>query len=145
MTAQIFILYVTPTQEVKKNVAIVPSVQDPGPNEVFVGFGATVSTRRGNEIVNTMEWLIDGIRSRNIIDRGPPDLKGAPIVSAVNIDIRQVSDRRTSPTVAGATVADPDIVVAMGSNVTNLGQINITDNVFEQLRRAVIEWLHKNG
>ena len=144
MTAQRFILAVTPGQssEVKKDVTIAADMLDPTDDQIFVGWGTTVATRRGNEIINALERLLDGVRDRNLLNA---DYQGAALVSAINIDILQISDRRTSSSVAASTVADPDIVLGMGANVTALGHTNIIDNVCEQLRRAAQEWLHKNG
>ena len=92
-----------------------------------------------------MQWLMSGIRDRNLLSAGVPDFKGAELVTACNIDIKTESNRRTSSSLAASTVDDPDIVIALGANVTDLTYRNITDNAFEVCILAVIEWLHKNG
>lgn len=146
MAAQQFTIEFTPGLDtVKKDILISTPLVDPTDNQIWVGFGTTVSTRRGNEIITGLQFLVDGIRNRNLIDRGAPDFKGSVIVTAVHIDTKTTSDRRTSSGLISATVADGDLVVAMGVSVTDLSQRNIIDNAFEQLLRAVQEWLHANG
>lgn len=147
MAAQQFTIVLTPGRpsEVKKDVTITTPLVDPGANEIWVGFGDTVATRRGNEIVEGLRWLVQGIRDRKLIDEESPLFKGADLVTAANIDILTEANRRTSSSLAVSTVADPDLVVAMGDAVTDLTYRNIHDNAFEQLIRAVQEWLHANG
>lgn len=146
MAAQQFTLTLTPGRDnVKKDVAITTPLVDPGDDEIWVGFGTDVLTRRGTEITGGLQKLVDGIRDRKLIDEGTPLFKGSALVTAVNLDVATVDDRRTSSSLAGSVVADADIVVAMGVNVTDLTYRTFHETSFEQLIRAVQEWLHKNG
>ena len=147
MAAQQFTLVLTPglPTEVKKDVTITAALVDPADDEIWVGFGTGVATRRGSEITGGLQKLVDGIRDRKLIDEGPPLFKGSALVTAVNLDVATVNDRRTASSLAAVTIADDDIVVAMGVNVTNLTYRVGHETAFEQLIRAVQEWLHKNG
>jgi hypothetical protein len=146
MAAQQFTIEFTPDlSAIKKDVVISTPLVDPTTNQIWVGFGTTVPTRRGTEIATGLRWLVDGIKDRNLIDRDSPDFKGSIIVSAVSIDQKTESDRRTSSGLVSASAADIDLVVAMGVSVTTLEYRNIIDNAFEVLIRAVQEWLYKNG
>ena len=144
MAAQQFTLDLTPGAQVKKDVIISTPLADPTANEIWVGFGDGVATRRGNEIVNGLLWLISGIRDRKLIDDSN-QFTGFDLVTAANIDILQVSDRRTSSSLISSVVAAPDLVVAMGGSVTGLTYRVQHEVAFENLIRAVQEWLHKNG
>jgi len=142
MAAQQFTLDYAPSLggEGKKDVVISTPLADPTANQIWVGFGTTVATRRGTEIVSAMKFLIAGIRDRNLSGFG-----GAALVSAVNIDIITLANRRTSSSLAVSTVADPDVVIAFGEGITALGYTVMHETDFEQLIRAVQEWLHANG
>ena len=142
-----FDITITPGKptEVKKDVTITAALADPTADLVSVQITDTVELRRGNEIVNTMEWLLNGVKDRNLIDYGSPDFKGSALVTAVLLDDRTTSNRRTAADSATAVVANGDIVLTMGANVTDLGNIVIIATAFEQLRRAVQEYLYANG
>ena len=144
MAAQQFTLILTPGRDnVKKDVVISTPLADPTDNEIWVGFGSAVLTRRGTEITGGLQKLVDSIRDRKLIEDG--GFKGLALVVAVNLDVATVNDRRTSSSLIGSTVADDDIVVAMGVNVTDLTYRVFHETSFEQLIRAVQEFLHKNG
>jgi len=147
MAAQQFTLEYAPRpgEQVKKDIVISSPLADPTPNQIWVGFGATVKPRRGTEILGTIEFLIAGIRDRSLIDRPAPDFKNANIVTAVDIDKRSTSNRRTSADIATSTVGDNDVAVGMGYAATEFGYKVFHEAAFEQLRRAVQEWLYKNG
>jgi hypothetical protein len=146
MAAQQFTIEFTPDlNAIKKDVVISTPLVDPTANQIWVGFGTTVPTRRGTEITTGLRWLLAGIRDRHLIDYGLPDFKGAEIVTAADIDIKTEENRRTTSSLAASTVGDNDLVVAMGDSVTDLQQRNIIDNAIEVLIRAVQEWLYKNG
>lgn len=146
MAAQQFTLDMTPTKgSIKKDVVISTPLVDPTTNEIWVGFGSTVPTRRGTEITNAINFLASGIRDRNLIDRGAPDFMGASLITAVGIDNVTTSDRRTSGTLAEASVVDDDVVIGMGQTVTGLTYTVMHEAAIEQLIRAVQEWLYKNG
>ncbi len=144
MAAQQFTLDLTPgLSAIRKDVVISTPLVDPTANEVWVGIGDAVSTRRGNEIVNSIRKLMDGVMDRKLLD--DTAFKGAELVTAVSIDEQTVSDRRTASSLVTAVVADADVVLAMGDSVTVLGMRNITDNAVNILLRAVQEHLYKNG
>ena len=147
MAAQQFTIDFSPNPgaEVKKDVVISTPLVDPTSNEIWVGFGTLVPTRRGTEILSAIEFLISGIRDRKLIEEGSPLFRGAEVVTATSIDVRTENDRRTSSSLAASTVADLDVVVAMGDAVTALGYKTFHETAYEQLRRAVQEWLHANG
>ncbi len=147
MAAQQFTLNYAPSLggEEKKDVVISTPLVDPTANQIWVGFGDTVATRRGNEIVEGLRWLISGIRDLKLIEETTPLFRGSALVVAANIDTLTESDRRISSSLAGSTVADPDLVVAMGDVTTALGYKTMHETDYEQLIRAVQEWLHKNG
>jgi len=147
MAAQQFTLDYSPTPGGggKKDVVISTPLADPAPTEIWVGFGTAVATRRGSEIVNAMAFLMSGIRDRNLIDRPSPDFLHATMVTAVDIDRITTNGRRTAGDLATAVVTDTDVVIAMGLDVTEFGYKVMHETHYEQLLRAVQEWLHKNG
>ena len=146
MAEQHFVVTLTPGLDIsKQDITVSGTVADPVANQVGVGFGAGVRTGRGSEIVNAMEWLLNGVRDRNLLEDGSPDFNGADLVTAVSVDAIGVSDRRTSSSLAGSTFAAGDIVLTMGLTTTALQHRNIIDNAFEMLRRSVQEFLHING
>ena len=145
MAAQQFTLTYAPALggEEKEDVVISTPRVNPGVGEIAVGFGDDVATRRGNEIVEGLRWLISGIRDNKLIDGG--GFRGEALVTAASIDSLTESNRRTSDTLAGSAVLEEDLVVSMGATTTSLGYKVMHETDFEQLLRAVQEWLHKNG
>ena len=143
MAAQQFTLAFNPAgNEVKKDVVISTPLVDPGDNEIWVGFGTDVATYRGTEIVNAMKFLMSGIRDRNLLDA---QFKDSALVTACSIDGITANNRRTSSDLATSVVADADVVIAMGTFVTATPYKVMHETHYEQLIRAVQEWLHKNG
>ena len=147
MAAQQFSLIYSPNpgNEVKKDVTITATLVDPLANQIYVGFGTDVATRRGTEITNAIDFLASGIRDRNLIDRASPDFLNASMVTMCDIDNITASNRRTSGDLATAVVTTTDIVIGMAQGVTEFGYKVMHETHIEQLKRAVIEWLHKNG
>lgn len=147
MAAQQFTLDYAPTpgQEVKKDVVITAAILDPTANQIYVAFGTTVATRRGTEIIAAIDFLSSGIRDRHLIDYGTPDFLASPMVTMCSIDAITVGNRRTAADLATAVIADDDIVIGMGETTTATGYKVMHETYLEQLKRAVIEWLHKNG
>ena len=147
MAAQQFTLEFTPSRggEEKKDVVISTPLADPGVNDIWVGFGTTVATRRGTEILGAIAFLIRGIRDLKLIEEETPLFRGSTLVVACDIDNQTEGNRRISATLIGSSVADDDVVVAMGAIPTAFGYKTMHETDYEQLRRAVQEWLHKNG
>jgi len=147
MAAQQFSLIYSPDpgKEVKKDVTITATLLDPLANQIYVGFGTTVPTRRGTEILSAIRFLSSGIRDRNLIDRPSPDFLNASMVTMCDIDSQTIGNRRTSGDLATAVVTDNDVVIGMAQGVTEFGYKVMHETYIEQLMRAVQEWLHKNG
>ena len=147
MAAQQFSLLYSPDpgQEVKKDVTITATLLDPLANQIYVGFGTDVATRRGTEIISAIDFLASGIRDRNLIDRATPDFLNASMVTMCDIDIQTIGNRRTAGDLATAVVTTTDVVIGMAQSVTASGYRVMHETTLEQLKRAVIEWLHKNG
>ena len=146
MTEQVFTLTLTPGLDVsKQDVVIGTTIVDPADNTVSIGYGSTVREGRGTEITNAIRFLLSGVRDRNLIEAGAPDFKGLDLVTVVDIDRVTAADRRTSSTLTGSSVTNNDVVLTMDALVTTLQHRNIIDNAFEMIRRAVQEFLYKNG
>lgn len=146
MAAQQFTVELTPQLDaLKKDVVVSTPLVDPTANQVWAGFGTTVPTRRGNEIVNGITYLINGVRDRKLLEAGVPDFKGNSLVSAVSIDAIQDSNRRTASGIIAVVVLDDDLVIGIGDAVTALQYRNLLDNAFEVVLRALQEFLYKNG
>jgi hypothetical protein len=146
MAAQQFTLnYSEPGDEVKKDVVITALLVDPTDNQIYVGFGTDVPTRRGSEIIAAIDFLASGIRDRNLIDRGSPDFLASDMVTMVDINRITVGGRRTAADLATAVVTTTDVVIGMGLTTTAKGYKVMHETYIEQLKLAVIEWLHKNG
>jgi hypothetical protein len=134
-----------PGDNVKKDVVITAAVLDPAATEVYVAIATNVATRRGTEIISAIDFLSAGIRDRHLIDYGSPDFLASVMVTAVSINAITESNRRTSATLLGVTPTPLDIMIGMGDVVTAAGYKVMHEAALEQLKRAVIEWLHKNG
>ena len=148
MAAQQFTVTFIPGKEgLKKDVAVTGSVADPGPNEVYVAYGSGVAERRGTEIINGLKWLENGVSERNLLDVNAAGgaFKGSDLVTCVDIDSITAADRRTSATLAGSSFAAGDLVIGMGDAVTLNGQVEMIRSALGDLRRAVQEFLYKNG
>jgi hypothetical protein len=145
MSEQQFTLIYSPSpgDNVVKDVVVTAAMVDPGPNEIWIGFGATVPTGRTAEIDNAFRFLISGIRDRNIIDVG----NFASFVSAVDINRITAAGRRTSGDLLTAVVGPNDVVIAMGANVAvpAAGYKVFHEVHFENLRRAVAQFLQNGG
>jgi len=147
MAAQQFTLDYSPSPgaQGKKDVVITEGLADPLPDQIWVGFGTSVATRRGSEIISAIDFLFSGIRDRNLIDRPAPDFLNAVMVTMCDIDIQTLANRRTSGDLATAVVTDTDVVIGMGHDVTEFGYKTLHETHLEQLKRAIQEWLYKNG
>jgi hypothetical protein len=147
MAAQQFSLIYSPDpgDEVKKDVTITATLLDPLANQIYVGFGTSVPTRRGTEIISAIDFLSSGIRDRNLIDRPSPDFLNSSMVTMCDIDQITDGNRRTAGDLATAVVTDTDVVIGMAQGVTEFGYKVFHETYLEQLKRAVIEWLHANG
>ena len=147
MAAQQFTLELTPADgTIKKDVVISTPLVDPTSNEIWVGIGADVPTRRGTEILSAIALLASGVRDRNLIEYGSPDFAASTMVTAVSIDNITTTNRRTAADLATAVAAADDVVLAMGDAVTDIAGYKVVhEAAIEQLSRAVQEWLHANG
>jgi hypothetical protein len=134
-----------PGENVKKDVVISALLVEPTANQLWVGLATDVPTRRGTEIISAIDFLSSGIRDRHLIDYGSPDFLASVMVTAVSIDAITESNRRTSATLLGVTPTPLDIMIGMGDVVTAAGYKVMHEAALEQLKRAVIEWLHANG
>jgi hypothetical protein len=134
-----------PGENVKKDVVISALLVEPTANQLWVGLATGVPTRRGTEIISAIDFLSAGIRDRHLIDYGSPDFLASVMVTAVSIDDITESNRRTSATLLGVTPTPLDIMIGMGDTVTAKGYTVMHETHLEQLKRAVIEWLHANG
>jgi hypothetical protein len=134
-----------PGDNVKKDVVITAAVLDPAATEVYVAIATNVATRRGTEILSAIDFLMSGIRDRHLIEYGVPDFRASAVVTACSIDAQTESNRRTAATLAGVTPTPDDIFIGMGATTTAAGYKVMHETTLEQLKRAVIEWLGKNG
>ena len=143
MAAQQFTVDFIPAKEgLKKDVAVTGTVVDPTANQLYVGFGSAVETRRSNEIINGLLWLEQGISERNLLD---VQFNGAILVTCASINALTESNRRTGVTLVAASFATDDIVIGMGTAVTAANQVEMIRSALGDLRRAVQEFLYKNG
>jgi hypothetical protein len=143
MAEQQFTLVYSPNpgDNVTKDVVVTAAMVDPAPGEVWIGFGADVELRRTNEIDNAFQFLISGIRDRNLIDG-----EGfTSVVTAVDINRITAGGRRTSSDMATTVVTATDVVIAIGATAGGSGYKVMIETTYEQLRRAVTQWMFKNS
>jgi hypothetical protein len=145
MALQITLTLTPGLADVKKDAVITTTLAEPAADEIYVGIADGVETRRSNEVTNAFKWLMAGIRDRKLLEDDTPDFKGNELVTTVHSDRITTGNRRTSSSLVSSAVGNGDIVLAMGSNVTNLQHRNIIDNAMEQLVRAFQEWTYANG
>lgn len=111
-----------------------------GVDDICIRTGTLNGTTRQNEVLSAVEWLADGVRDRNLLD---DQFKGAALYTWVDIDRITANGRQTDST--GPLADTADIVLAMGLNVTDTGQLLYIDTAIDVLIDVAMEWYKVNS
>lgn len=104
--------------------------------EVKVVIGLGVPLRRQTEIMAAIDFLLNGIRDRNLLES---QFKGSPLATAVNIDRITTADRRTASDLSLVNFAPTDIGIAMGDVATNQQHVVMLDTAIEMCKNVLLE------
>lgn len=105
------------------------------PDQIAVYVGDNVRLSRITEINNAWEWLLRGVKERNLLD-GPP-WQGAVLYTGADADALTTNNRRTES--ALATLTEDDIMLGIGANVTAQGDTESLWGAFTLLRQFALE------
>jgi hypothetical protein len=119
----------------KQDVATSAVLSAPAVNQIGIHIADAVDISRRNEITEGWRWLWNGVRDRALLDIQFRDL---PLASGVPVNDISIPARKTAsdPTLV---VADGDILISMGSGVTDNGATEKLESAFSQLRGVAKE------
>ena len=119
---------------VNGSMAYVPTGLAVGVNEISVYIGDNVPEARQLEFVDAWRWLYAGVRERNLLDA---QFKGVVLYTAANINSLTAENRRTASELTFFT--EDDVIIAMGANVTALGERLDIAEAFRALGNFALE------
>ena len=102
-------------------------------NNVCIYIAAGVSTYRQIEIQNAWQWLMDGLRSRNLIERTSNESLGA-VTTVCLLDRLSELNRNTTWAAGGfALLVSGTVGVALGQSACEQNAPNVIENAITYL------------